>query len=321
GRLGALAHRQPRPGRPGDAAHGGDRARRADRPRGGRAAGRLDRAGAHRSDLDGRRPRGPRAHPGHRGGRAPRHAALQVHGPRRQRYPDRRPRRHLRCRRPLPPGDPDRPRAGHRRSRLGALPLRAAHARRRLRPHRRGALDRRRGCPRRGGALPAGGRLMRAFVVVAIFGGGFAHATLGPALRIVDVAPDIPLIVVVLLALRRGPEFGCGAGFVAGLLQDAASGGLLCVQALTKALIGFAIGAAGGRLRVSQPLVQVPGLVVLSLLEGLARFGLLQLFHFPAPFGGLMVYVVLPQALYHGFLGAALVLALAWAETARTRPS
>ena len=54
---------------------------------------------------------------------------------------------------------------------------------------------------------------MRAFVVVAIFGGGFAHATLGPALRIADVAPDIPLIVVVLLALRRGPEFGCGAGF------------------------------------------------------------------------------------------------------------
>ena len=32
-----------------------------------------------------------------------------------------------------------------------------------------------------------------------------------PALRIADVAPDIPLIVVVLLALRRGPEFGCGA--------------------------------------------------------------------------------------------------------------
>src|SRR5947209_18896779 len=100
---------------------------------------------------------------------------------------------------------------------------------------------------------------MRAFVVVAIFGGGFAHATLGPALRIVDVAPDIPLIVVVLLALRRGPEFGCGAGFLAGLLQDAASGGMLGVQALTKASIGFVIGPAGGRLRVSHPPRPVPG--------------------------------------------------------------
>ncbi|TMQ20858.1 MAG: rod shape-determining protein MreD [Candidatus Rokuibacteriota bacterium] len=162
---------------------------------------------------------------------------------------------------------------------------------------------------------------MRAFVVVAIFGGGFAHATLGPALRIADVAPDIPLIVVVLLALRRGPEFGCGAGFVAGLLQDAASGGLLGVQALTKALIGFLIGGLGGRLRVGQPLVQVPGLVLLTITEGLARFALLKLFHFPAPFGELMAYVILPQALYNGFLGAALVLALTWAETTTERVS
>lgn len=153
--------------------------------------------------------------------------------------------------------------------------------------------------------------MMRAFIALAVVGGGVLHAALGPALRISDIAPDIPLIVVVLLALRRGAEFGCGAGFVAGLLQDAATGGLLGVQALTKAVIGFAIGAAGGRLRVSQPLVQVPGLVLLSIAEGLARFALLQLFHFPAPLGDLMLYVVLPQALYNGFLGAALVLALA----------
>jgi rod shape-determining protein MreD len=162
---------------------------------------------------------------------------------------------------------------------------------------------------------------MRTFLAVAVLSGGVAHATLGPALRIADVAPDIPLIVVVMLALRRGPEFGCGAGFVAGLLQDAATGGLLGVQALTKSVIGFAIGALGGRLRVSQPLVQVPGLVVLSLVEGVARFALLQLFHFPASFGELMTYVVLPQAIYNGFLGAALVLALAWAESVRERAS
>jgi rod shape-determining protein MreD len=160
---------------------------------------------------------------------------------------------------------------------------------------------------------------MRTFLAMAVFGGGIAHATLGPALRIANVAPDIPLIVVVLLALRRGPEFGCAAGFVAGLLQDAAGGGLLGVQALTKALVGFGIGLAGVRLSVTQPLVQVPGLVLLTILEGVARFGLLKLVRFPASFADLMTYVVLPQALYNGFLGAALVLALAWVETTRER--
>ncbi len=158
---------------------------------------------------------------------------------------------------------------------------------------------------------------MRALLALTVFGGGVAHATLAPALRIADVAPDIPLIVVVMLALRRGPEFGCLAGFAAGLLQDAAGGGLLGIQAFTKAVIGFAIGSISGRLRVTQPLVQVPGLVVLTVAEALVRFALLKVFHFPAPFGELMKYVVLPQALYNGFLGAALVLALAWAEAQR----
>jgi rod shape-determining protein MreD len=162
---------------------------------------------------------------------------------------------------------------------------------------------------------------MRALLALTIFGGGIASAALTPALRIADVVPDIPLIIVVLLALRRGPEFGCVGGFVTGLLQDAATGGLIGVQALTKSVIGFAIGALGGRLTVTQPLVQVPGLVLLSVAEGLARFAILQLFRFPAPFGELLTYVVLPQALYNGFLGAALVLALTWAESFRAQPS
>ena len=160
---------------------------------------------------------------------------------------------------------------------------------------------------------------MRALLALTVFGGGVAHATVAPALRIAGVTPDLPLIVVVLLALRRGPEFGALAGFAAGLLQDAAGGGGIGVQALTKALIGFAIGAVGSRLSVGQPLVQVPGLVLLTIAEGLARFALLKLFRFPAPFGEVMLYVVLPQALYNGFLATLLVLALAWADALRAR--
>lgn len=162
---------------------------------------------------------------------------------------------------------------------------------------------------------------MRTLLALTVFGGGMAQATVAPALRIGDVAPDLPLIVVVLLALRRGPEFGALAGFGAGLLQDVTGGGLVGAQALTKALLGFGLGTLGARLAVTQPLVQVPGLVLLSVAEGVARFAVLKLFHFPAPFGELMTYVVLPQALYNGFLGAALVLALAWTDAHRNTPA
>src|SRR5258705_3392566 len=103
---------------------------------------------------------------------------------------------------------------------------------------------------------------MRGLLVLTVAGGSVAHATLTPLISIAGVTPDLPLIMVVLLALRRGPEFGCLSGFVTGLLQDAAGGGLIGVQALTKAVIGVGIGVAGGRLTGSQPLVQVPRVVM-----------------------------------------------------------
>jgi rod shape-determining protein MreD len=133
------------------------------------------------------------------------------------------------------------------------------------------------------------------------------------------VTPDLPLILTVLLALRCGPETGCLLGFVAGILQDTAGGGLLGVQALTKALAGFGMGMLVGRLWVASPLVQVPSLVLLTVVEGLLRYLILQLFHYPASLGDLMLRVILPQALYNGFLGAAGVLAMSMALGWRNR--
>jgi rod shape-determining protein MreD len=160
---------------------------------------------------------------------------------------------------------------------------------------------------------------MRVTLALVIFGGGLMQSTFVPELRIGEIAPDMPLVVVVLLAFRRGPEIGCLAGFVTGLLQDVAVGGFLGAQALTKALIGFGVGRLGGRLWVDEPMVQVPGLVLLSIAEGVARFLLLQLFHFPGRFGESMLYIVLPQSLYNGLVGAAIVLALACSEHLRRR--
>ena len=158
---------------------------------------------------------------------------------------------------------------------------------------------------------------MRLSLALMWLGGGLAHTSVAPALSIGGVAPDIPLILTVLLGLSRGPEVGCLSGFAVGLLQDVAGGGFVGAQAFTKALVGFAAGWMGERLLVSNPLVQVPGLVLLTLAEGLGRYWFLQLLHFPAAFGDVMLQVVLPQALYNGFLGAAGVLALSVIESYR----
>lgn len=160
---------------------------------------------------------------------------------------------------------------------------------------------------------------MRLGLLVMTLGGTVAQASVVQALSVGGATPDLPFVVAVFLALRRGPETGCVAGFLAGLLQDVTSGGLIGVQALTKALAGFVLGLAGDRLCVTSPLVQIPGLVLLSVGEGLLRFGLLQLFHYPAGLAAVMADVILPQALYNGALGAAGLVALGLAEAARAR--
>ena len=160
---------------------------------------------------------------------------------------------------------------------------------------------------------------MRLLLLLSTLGGSVAQSSVVPALSVGGITPDVPLVLTVLVALRRGPELGCAVGFLAGFLQDVAGGGLIGVQALTKALAGFAMGLLVGRFWVASPLVQVPALVLLTLAEGVARFFLLQFFHYPPPLGGMMVHVVLPQALYNGFVGAACVMASEGADLAKKR--
>ena len=111
-----------------------------------------------------------------------------------------------------------------------------------------------------------------------------------------------------LLALRYGAEAGCLTGFALGLAQDAVAGGPLGLGALSKAFVGFVVGdlpaldpghaadRAGGPRRRWPP-----------SSTGLARFALLQLFHYPAPLGELFTRVIVPQAGYNGILAAAMV--------------
>ncbi|MET0850896.1 MAG: rod shape-determining protein MreD [Candidatus Rokuibacteriota bacterium] len=160
---------------------------------------------------------------------------------------------------------------------------------------------------------------MKLTLLAMTLGGNVAQASVVSALSVAGAVPDLPLVLTVFWALRRGPEVGCLAGFLAGLFQDVSGGGLMGVQALTKAIGGFGLGLAAGRLWAENPLVQIPALVLFTVLEGTARWALLQLFHYPAAFTPLMTDVILPQALYNGALGAAGVAAMTIAEHVRVR--
>jgi rod shape-determining protein MreD len=145
--------------------------------------------------------------------------------------------------------------------------------------------------------------------VLAVSGGALVQCTVVPVVGVGGVVPDVPVVLTVLLALRYGPEAGCLTGFALGLAQDAVAGGPLGLHALSKAVLGFAAGDLPRWILVRRPIVPVGLAVVATLLDGLARFAVLQAFHYPAPLGELFTRVILPQAGYNGVLTIA---ALAW---------
>ncbi|HEV8307909.1 MAG TPA: rod shape-determining protein MreD [Methylomirabilota bacterium] len=142
------------------------------------------------------------------------------------------------------------------------------------------------------------------FYFLAIGGGTLVQSTVVPVFSVAGVVPDLPVILVVLLALRRGPEVGCVTGFALGLAQDAVAGGPLGLHALSKAIVGFVAGDLPRWCLVSNPLVPIMAAVFATVLDGGLRFAVLQLFHYPAAFTELFGRVILPQAAYNGLLAA-----------------
>lgn len=70
------------------------------------------------------------------------------------------------------------------------------------------------------------------------------HTTLVKFLAIRDVTPDILVVWIVYLAIRRGQMVGTIAGFLLGIVVDLLAGqdGMLGVSSLAKTIAGFAAG-------------------------------------------------------------------------------
>jgi rod shape-determining protein MreD len=71
------------------------------------------------------------------------------------------------------------------------------------------------------------------------------QATLAPRIAIGQISPDFVVVIVMLAALFRGAVPGAFVGFVVGFIQDLGNPVMLGLNALTKTLLGFAVGRVG----------------------------------------------------------------------------
>ena len=113
---------------------------------------------------------------------------------------------------------------------------------------------------------------------------------------------DLVLIVVVFAALNRGPVAGLWTGTLAGLLQDALSGGIIGVSGLTKTIIGVLAGVVGSRFILGTLWHRLAVLVGASFVHAFCYLGIYTLIGPGGPAGP--VGIVAVQAAVNALVGA-----------------
>lgn len=120
----------------------------------------------------------------------------------------------------------------------------------------------------------AAGLRVTVCAVVALWVAVLFNAGLAASSTLLGGAPDLVCVVVVSLALLRGPEWGALAGFVAGLGVDALTWQPLGLAALVYCLLGYGTGRIGEGLSDRAPLSP---LIVIAIASLFARGGLVLL--------------------------------------------
>ncbi len=111
----------------------------------------------------------------------------------------------------------------------------------------------------------------------------FLQSTVLRWVALKGVKPDLALILLVFVAVRRGSLSAQTSGFLAGLLEDILSLSPVGFNALLRTVLGFFYGLTAGSLFVDPVLMPVLLVLVATLLKGLLSSLLVALFHIPAP--------------------------------------
>lgn len=106
---------------------------------------------------------------------------------------------------------------------------------------------------------------------------------------------DLPLVIVVYVALQREAWQALITGTLAGLAVDAASGGVLGAGGFSKTLTAYIIFFAATRVNLENPLLRIPLLAAAAALDGSIYVGLHRLLGQPlqAPFVQTIAYRVI----------------------------
>ncbi|MDO4617012.1 MAG: rod shape-determining protein MreD [Lachnospiraceae bacterium] len=141
--------------------------------------------------------------------------------------------------------------------------------------------------------------MLTAFVTVLVVLAAFLlQSSVFPAITLLDITPNVLLMVTVCFGFMRGKRFGMLLGFFCGLLIDAFFGPILGFNAFVYMLIGYCNGYFykvffDEEIKVPMLLVAVSDLIY-SILFYIAQFAIRMRF----AFSEYLLRVILPECIY-----------------------
>jgi rod shape-determining protein MreD len=147
-----------------------------------------------------------------------------------------------------------------------------------------------------------------ALVIVTVV----VQTSLAPFLTVLGAKPDVALVMVISLAMMRGPVWGASVGFATGLLIDIALFQTLGISSLLYTLAGYFSGRYAEGVDPYSWFPPVFTVFVSTLVVEVLRAMIMFLLGVEAPVSFVLIRIVLPTAVLNGLLAVPLFVVCRW---------
>ncbi len=139
-------------------------------------------------------------------------------------------------------------------------------------------------------------------LMILVMGCIILQSTLVPFLKIINVHPDIVLMVIIAISVLLGFKMGTLFGFIAGLLLDISTGGTVGIYASVYTLIGFSSGLMEKKVFKDNFLLPLVFCFVGTFIKGFLEYILLRYSGISVSFISSFGVVVFPEAIYNAIM-------------------
>ena len=130
------------------------------------------------------------------------------------------------------------------------------------------------------------------------------QSTIFARINLFGVIPDLILVVTVCFGLLYGSLSGLYVGLAGGFLLDLAGGGILGINVLTKALLGYGAGYVGKTVFKDNIFIPLATVAIATLAGEITAFLFLTAFGWQGRFFNYLFTTILPLTFYHLLLTA-----------------